>query len=74
MKVDLFRAAVPTCTSVKPDSIILMDNGSLSLKVEHVGSDQIMCEVMSGVKLGRRKNRNLSGVKVDLFRAADRAP
>jgi len=29
-----------------------------------------MCQVMSGVKLGVRKNCNLSGVKVDLFRAA----
>jgi len=62
------------CTSVKLDNIIMMDNGFLPLKVEPVGSDHVMCEVMSGVKLGRRKNRNLSGVKIDLFRAADRAP
>ena len=47
-----------------------MDNGSLSIKVEHIGSDHVICEVMSGVKLGERKNCNLSGVKVDLFRAA----
>ena len=47
-----------------------MDNGSLSLKVEHIGSDHVICEVMSDVKLGERKNCNLSGVKVDLFRAA----
>jgi len=54
------------CTSVKLDNIIMMDNGFLPLKVEPVGSDHVMCEVMSGVELGERKNCNLSGVKVDL--------
>ena len=32
----------------------------------NAGSDHVMCEVMSGVKLGKRKNCNLPGVKVGL--------
>ena len=34
------------CTSVKPDNIILMDNGVLPFKVEPVASDHVMCKVM----------------------------
>ena len=54
------------CTSVKPGNIILCADGSLSLKVESVGSDHVMTEVMNSCKLGERKNCNLPGVKVDL--------
>jgi len=39
------------CTSVKPDSIILMENGFLPFKVEPVASDHVMGEVMSGGSL-----------------------
>jgi len=51
---------------VKPGNIILCADGSLSLKVESVGTDHVMTEVMNSVKMGERKNCNLPGVKVDL--------
>merc|ERR1719174_3653949 len=54
------------CSSVKPGNIILCADGSLSLKVESVGADHVMTEVMNSVKLGERKNCNLPGVKVEL--------
>jgi len=54
------------CESVKPGNIILCADGSLSLKVESVGKDHVMTEVMNSVKMGERKNCNLPGVKVDL--------
>merc|ERR1719326_2058774 len=54
------------CTSVKPGNIILCADGSLSLKVESVGTDHVMTEVMNSVKMGERKNCNLPGVKVEL--------
>lgn len=54
------------CKSVKPGNIILLADGSLSLKVESVGEDHVMTEVLNGVKMGERKNCNLPGVKVDL--------
>merc|ERR1719230_1929800 len=54
------------CSSVKPGNIVLCADGSLSLKVESVGTDHVMTEVMNSVKMGERKNCNLPGVKVDL--------
>jgi pyruvate kinase len=52
--------------SVSPGSIILMADGSLSVKVKSCGSDHVITEVMNNCKLGERKNCNLPGVKVDL--------
>jgi len=52
--------------SVKPGNIILIADGSLSLKVKECGKDWVMTEVMNNCKLGERKNCNLPGVKVDL--------
>mmetsp|Transcript_101232 Transcript_101232/g.264473 ORF Transcript_101232/g.264473 Transcript_101232/m.264473 type:complete len:511 (-) Transcript_101232:269-1801(-) len=54
------------CQSVKAGNIILCADGSLSLKVDSVGSDHVITTVMNSVKLGERKNCNLPGVKVDL--------
>lgn len=54
------------CKSVKPGSIILCADGSLSLKVKEVGSDFVVTEVQNSIKLGERKNCNLPGVAVDL--------
>jgi len=54
------------CSSVKPGNTILCADGSLSLKVESVGEDHVMTEVMNSCKLGERKNCNLPGVKVEL--------
>ena len=48
-------------------NIILRADGSLSLmKVESVGKEHVMTEVMNSLKIGERKNCNLPGVKVDL--------
>merc|ERR550539_1205766 len=54
------------CQSVKEGNIILCADGSLSLKVDSVGTDHVITEVMNSVKMGERKNCNLPGVKVDL--------
>jgi len=54
------------CQSVKPGNTILCADGSVSLKVDSVGSDHVICEIMNTVKIGERKNCNLPGVKVDL--------
>jgi len=52
--------------AVKPGSIILIADGSLSLKVKSVGDGHVMTDVMNNCLLGERKNCNLPGVKVDL--------
>merc|ERR550514_2349340 len=36
------------------------------LKVNTVGLDHVMCEIMNSVAMGERKNCNLPGVKVDM--------
>merc|ERR1719157_190956 len=46
--------------------MILMADGSLSVKVKECGADFCMTEVMNDCDLGERKNCNLPGVKVDL--------
>jgi len=51
---------------VKPGSMILIADGSLSLKVKSCGSDHVITEVMNNCTIGERKNCNLPGVKVDL--------
>jgi pyruvate kinase len=53
-------------TAVKPGSIILMADGSLSVKVKECGADYVMTEVMNSCSIGERKNCNLPGIKVDL--------
>ncbi|CAJ1366237.1 unnamed protein product [Effrenium voratum] len=52
--------------AVKPGSIILAADGSLSLKVKSCGSDHVITEVMNDMQMGEKKNMNLPGVKVDL--------
>jgi len=54
------------CESVKPGSIILCADGSLSLKVKTVATDHVITEVMNNCSLGERKNCNLPGIQVDL--------
>jgi len=53
-------------TAVKPGSIILAADGSLSLKVKSCGDDFVITEVMNDIAMGEKKNMNLPGVKVDL--------
>ncbi|CAL1155177.1 unnamed protein product [Cladocopium goreaui] len=50
-------------TAVKPSSIILAADGSLSLKVKSCGSDHVITEVMNDIAMGEKKNMNLPGVK-----------
>eukprot|EP00435_Cladocopium_sp_Y103_P047132 s2083_g13.t1 len=50
-------------TAVKPGSIILAADGSLSLKVKSCGSDHVVTEVMNDIAMGEKKNMNLPGVK-----------
>ena len=55
------------CQSVKPGNIILLADGTISIKVEEVLNDtELRGTVMNSKKLGERKNCNLPGVKVDI--------
>merc|ERR1712203_16089 len=53
-------------TAVKPGQIILCADGSLSLKVKSCGSDHVVTEVLNDISIGKKKNMNLPGVKVEL--------
>jgi len=51
---------------VKPGQIILVQDGSVVLKVTETGADYVMTEVLNDGKLGEKKNVNVPGVKVDI--------
>merc|ERR1719183_1088816 len=53
-------------TAVKPEQIILVADGGLSLKVKSCGDDHVITEVVNDFVLGEKKNANLPGVKVEL--------
>jgi len=53
-------------TSVKPDSLILIADGSLVLRVTECRATSVMCRIENDQTIGERKNMNLPGVKVDL--------
>jgi len=64
---ECFAVSYPKiCQAVKAGNIILMADGSLSLKVKSVGDDHVITEVMNSCKIGERKNCNLPGVHVEL--------
>ena len=55
------------CQSVKPGNNILIADGSISIRVDHIESDTVLKgTVLNSKKLGERKNCNLPGVKVDI--------
>ena len=55
------------CQSVKPGNNILIADGSISIRVNHIESDTVLKgTVLNSKKLGERKNCNLPGVKVDI--------
>ena len=51
---------------IKPDNIIFIDDGLLSLTVQEINGKDILCEVNNSASLGSRKGVNLPNVSVDL--------
>uniref|UniRef100_A0A915DCT5 Pyruvate kinase n=1 Tax=Ditylenchus dipsaci TaxID=166011 RepID=A0A915DCT5_9BILA len=51
---------------VKPGSKIYVDDGLLSLVVDEISEDAVVCTIENGGKLGSRKGVNLPGTPVDL--------
>ncbi|PTM58085.1 pyruvate kinase [Desmospora activa] len=51
---------------VAPGSIILIDDGLISLKVKEVAGTEIHCHIMNGGPLKSRKGVNVPGVSVNL--------
>eukprot|EP00798_Chlamydomonas_sp_ICE-L_P001361 gene1361-32724_t len=55
------------CQSVKKDSMILIDDGAIRIRVEEILSETELCGVVVvGHKLGQRKNFNLPGTPLDI--------
>jgi len=55
------------CQSVKPGNMILLADGSISIRVDEIMSEmELRGTVMNSKALGERKNCNLPGVKVDI--------
>eukprot|EP00920_Eleutheroschizon_duboscqi_P014703 GHVT01034092.1.p1 GENE.GHVT01034092.1~~GHVT01034092.1.p1 ORF type:complete len:315 (+),score=61.28 GHVT01034092.1:585-1529(+) len=52
--------------AVKPGSIILMADGSISCEVLKCEADHVVTKVLNSAVLGEKKNLNLPNVKVDL--------
>lgn len=45
---------------------ILIDDGSIELKIKSKGSNTLLCDIVSGNELGEQKGVNLPGVKIEL--------
>lgn len=53
-------------TTVRPDDLILIADGSLTCKVLECFEDYVKCECMNSALIGEKKNMNLPGCNVDL--------
>ncbi|CEF67775.1 Pyruvate kinase [Strongyloides ratti] len=51
---------------LEPGKLIYIDDGLISLKVDEIGEDYVICIVENGGMLGSRKGVNLPGTSVDL--------
>ncbi|VDK31853.1 unnamed protein product [Gongylonema pulchrum] len=51
---------------LKPGAHVLIDNGLISLLVESIDKQEIVCTIENGGKLGSKKGVNLPGTKCDL--------
>lgn len=51
---------------VHPESVILIDDGLIGLKVDKINGNEIMCTILNGGTLKDRKGVNVPGVKINL--------
>ena len=51
---------------VNPGDRVLLADGSIELEVNRVEGEDVVCQVVSGGKLGERKGVNLPGAEIDL--------
>lgn len=53
--------------TVKPGSIVLLDDGAFQLEVQQVvGTTEIRCRLLNSGSLGNKKGVNMPGLVVDL--------
>ena len=53
-------------TKIEPGTVIMLDDGLISLEVERINGDDIICLVKNGGILANNKSVNVPGVKLDI--------